>query len=203
MIKKIICFYSLFVLLIFSSYSQKFELGLKGGPNFATQKISNLTSIESVTGYHLGGFLYLKLPILFGIQLEGQYSTQGSEFQFNQFLNKNSLNYINLPLLIRTDFGPLNLHIGPQFGVLLDAFQTINGIKSTIKNQFVNRDFSLIAGMGLRLPYGFGLTIRYVKGLSNITDLNILNSNTKNTMFQVSLKYSIIRNDRKKEKTNE
>ena len=185
MIKKIICFYSLFVLLIFSSYSQKFELGLKGGPNFTTQKISNLTSIESVTGYHLGGFLYFKLPILFGIQLEGQYSTQGSEFQFNQFLNKNSLNYINLPLLIRTDFGPLNLHIGPQFGVLLDAFQTINGIKSTIKNQFVNRDF------------------RYVKGLSNITDLNILNSNTKNTMFQVSLKYAIIRNDRKKEKTDE
>ena len=56
--------------------------------------------------------------------------------------------------------------------------------------------------MGLRLPSGFGLTIRYVKGLSNITDLNILNSNTKNTMFQISLKYSIIRNDRKR-KTNE
>ena len=87
MIKKIICFYSLSVLLIFSSYSQKFELGLKAGPNFASQKISTITNPQSITGYHLGGFMYIKLPILFGIQVEGQYSKLGSEFQINQLIN--------------------------------------------------------------------------------------------------------------------
>ena len=172
MIKKIICFYSLSVLLIFSSYSQKFELGLKAGPNFATQKISTITNPQSITGYHLGGFMYLKLPIIFGIQVEGQYSKLGSEFQINQLINKNNLGYINIPVLIRNDFGPLNLHFGPQFGIMTNA---LDELKNSIKSQFLDRDFSLIVGLGLRLPAKFGLTVRYVKGLKNITDINVSN----------------------------
>ena len=75
MIKKSISIFFLLFLILNSSFSQKLELGLKGGTNFATQKLSNITGVESVTGYHIGGFLYFKLPILFGIQIEGQYST--------------------------------------------------------------------------------------------------------------------------------
>ena len=197
MIKKIICFYSLYVLLIFSSYSQKFELGLKAGPNFATQKISTITNPESITGYHFGGFMYLKLPIIFGIQVEGQYSKLGSEFQINQLINKNNLGYINIPVLIRNDFGPLNLHFGPQFGIMTNA---LDELKNSIKSQFLDRDFSLIVGLGLRLPAKFGLTVRYVKGLKNITDINVSNTDTKNTVIQVSLKYSIIQLGIKKNK---
>ena len=197
MIKKIICFYLLSVLLIFSSYSQKFELGLKAGPNFASQKISTITNPQSITGYHLGGFMYLKLPILFGIQVEGQYSKLGSEFQINQLINKNNLGYINIPVLIRNDFGPLNLHFGPQFGIMTNA---LDELKNSIKSQFLDRDFSLILGLGLRLPANFGLTVRYVKGLKNISDINVLNTETKNTVIQVSLKYSIIQLGIKKKK---
>ena len=189
MIKKIICFYSLSVLLFFSSYSQKFEFGLKAGPNFASQKISTITNPQSITGYHLGGFMYLKLPIIFGIQVEGQYSKLGSEFQINQLINKNNLGYINIPVLIRNDFGPLNLHFGPQFGIMTNA---LDELKNSIKSQFLDRDFSLIVGLGLRLPANFGLTVRYVKGLKNISDINVLNTETKNTVIQVSLKYSIV-----------
>ena len=197
MIKKIICFYSLSVLLIFSSYSQKFEFGLKAGPNFATQKISTITNAKSITGYHLGGFMYFKLPVLFGIQVEGQYSKLGSEFQINQLINKNNLGYINIPVLIRNDFGPLNLHFGPQFGIMTNA---LDKFKNSIKSQFLDRDFSLIVGLGVRLPANFGLTVRYIKGLKNITDLNLSNTETKNTVIQVSLKYSIIQLGIKKNK---
>ena len=197
MIKKIICFYLLSVLLIFSSYSQKFELGLKAGPNFASQKISTITNLQSITGYHLGGFMYLKLPILFGIQVEGQYSKLGSEFQINQLINKNNLGYINIPVLIRNDFGPLNLHFGPQFGIMTNA---LDELKNSIKSQFLDRDFSLIVGIGLRLPAKFGLTVRYVKGLKNITDINVSNIDSKNTVIQVSLKYSLIQLGIKKNK---
>ena len=84
MIKKSISIFFLFFLITNISLSQKLELGIKAGPNSATQKLNTITGIESVTGYHVGGFLYFKLPILFGIQVEGQYSTQGSEFQVNQ-----------------------------------------------------------------------------------------------------------------------
>ena len=199
MIKKSISIFFLLFLILNSSFSQKLELGLKGGTNFATQKLSNITGVESVTGYHIGGYLYFKLPILFGIQVEGQYSTQGSEFQVGQIINKNNLRYINVPILIRNDFGPFNFHFGPQFGILTDAIN-LNSVKSSIKDQFLGRDFSIIAGLGVRLPANLGISLRYIKGLKNISDPNISNIDTKNTMFQLSLKYSLIKWGIKKKK---
>tara|TARA_Y100000992_G_C21189641_1_gene454942 strand:- start:384 stop:986 length:603 start_codon:yes stop_codon:yes gene_type:complete len=199
MIKKAITIFFLFFLLSNISYSQKLELGLKGGTNFATQKLNGISGVESITGYHIGGFLYFKLPILFGIQVEGQYSTQGSEFQINQVINKNNLRYINIPILIRNDFGPFNFHFGPQFGILTDAF-SLKGVKNSIKDQFLGRDLSIVVGIAVRLPANFGLSLRYVRGLRNITDNNILNNETKNTMFQLSLKYSLIQWGIKKNK---
>ena len=200
MIKKSISIFFLFFLITNISFSQKIklELGIKAGPNFSTQKLSTITGVESVTGYHVGGFLYFKLPILFGIQVEGQYSTQGSEFQVNQIINKNNLSYLNIPILIRNDFGPFNFHFGPQFGLLTDAKLSVDGIKNNFKNQLLDRDFSFVAGLGVRLPANLGLTIRYVKGLKNISDPNIINSQTKNTMVQISIKYSIINLGKKK-----
>ena len=199
MIKKSISIFFLLFLILNSSFSQKLELGLKGGTNFATQKLSNITGVESVTGYHIGGYLYFKLPILFGIQVEGQYSTQGSEFQVGQIINKNNLRYINVPILIRNDFGPFNFHFGPQFGILTDAIN-LNSVKSSIKDQFLGWDFSIVAGLGVRLPANLGLSLRYIKGLKNISDTNISNIDTKNTMFQLSLKYSLIKWGIKKKK---
>ena len=199
MIKKSISIFFLLFLILNSSFSQKLELGLKGGTNFATQKLSNITGVESVTGYHIGGYLYFKLPILFGIQVEGQYSTQGSEFQVGQIINKNNLRYINVPILIRNDFGPFNFHFGPQFGILTDAIN-LNSVKSSIKDQFLGRDFSVVAGLGVRLPANLGISLRYIKGLKNISDPNISNIDTKNTMFQLSLKYSLIKWGIKKKK---
>jgi len=192
MTKKFITVLFLIILGSSSAFSQKLEVGLKGGSNFATQKLSSIQGVESIAGYHLGGFVYFKLPFLFGIQVEGQYSTQGSEFQVNQIINKNNLSYLNIPILIRNDFGPFNFHFGPQFGLLTDAKLSVNGIKNNFKNQLLGRDFSFVAGLGIRLPANLGLTLRYVKGLTNISDTNIINSETKNTMFQISLKYSII-----------
>ena len=201
MTKKFITVLFLIILGSSSAFSQKLEVGLKGGSNFATQKLSSIQGVESITGYHLGGFVYFKLPFLFGIQVEGQYSTQGSEFLVNQLINKNNLSYLNIPILFRNDFGPFNFHFGPQFGLLTDAKLSVNGIKNNFKNQLLDRDFSFVAGLGVRLPANLGLTLRYVKGLTNISDTNIVNSETKNTMFQVSLKYSIINwGTKKKEK---
>ena len=173
-------------------YSQKFELGFKGGVNSATQKLSTIQGVESITGYHLGAFTYIKLPLIFGIQAEAQYSTQGGKFELSQVVNKNNLSYLNIPVLIRSDFGPFNFHFGPQFGLLTGANLSLNGIKNNIKDQFSDRDFSIVVGIGLRLPARLGVSLRYVKGLKNVSDSSIINEETKNTMFQLSLKYSLI-----------
>ena len=115
MIKKSLTIFFLALVLSNFLYSQKLEVGLKGGSNLATQKLSSIQGVESITGYHLGSFVYIKLPLIFGIQVEGQYSTQGSEFLVNQLINKNNLSYLNIPILFRNDFGPFNFHFGPQF----------------------------------------------------------------------------------------
>mgnify|MGYP005747989593 FL=1 len=102
--------------------------------------------------------------------------------------------------MLRNDFGPINFHFGPQFGILTDAGLSVNGVKSSIKNQILSRDFSFVAGIAIRLPANLGISLRYVKGLRNISDTNILNNETKNTMFQFSLKYSLIQWGIKKKK---
>ena len=83
MTKKFITVLFLIILGSSTAFSQKLEIGLKGGSNFATQKLSSIQGVESITGYHLGGFVYIKLPLIFGIQVEGQYSTQGSVWVIN------------------------------------------------------------------------------------------------------------------------
>ena len=185
MIKKILLLNFFLFCVIFSSVAQKFEFGLKGGANVASQKLSDITGVESITGYHLGGFIYFKIPILFGIQAEANYSEQGRKLNNTEF----NFDYINIPILIRSDFGPLNFHFGPQFGILTNAS---NNLGTSIKSQYKNRDFSLVAGIGLRLPARLGLTLRYVKGLKNISDPNVINEETRNTMFQFSIKFSLI-----------
>ena len=192
----------LFFTFLFSLnvYSQKFELGFKGGVNSATQKLNTIQGVESITGYHLGAFTYIKLPLIFGIQVEVQYSTQGGKFELSQVVNKNNLSYLNIPVLIRSDFGPFNFHFGPQFGLLTEANLSLNGIKNDIKDQLSDRDFSIVAGIGLRLPARLGVSLRYVKGLKNVSDPSIISEETKNTMFQLSLKYSLIQLGIKKSK---
>ena len=76
----------------------------------------------------------------------------------------------------------------------------MKGVKNSIKDQFLGRDFSFVVGIAVRLPANLGLSIRYVRGLTNISDNNILNNETKNTMFQLSLKYSLIQWGIKKNK---
>ena len=76
----------------------------------------------------------------------------------------------------------------------------MNSVKSSIKDQFLGRDFSIVAGLGVRLPANLGISLRYIKGLKNISDPNISNIDTKNTMFQLSLNYSLIKWGIKKKK---
>ena len=49
MTKNILLFFFIFF-LSFNTYSQKFDLGIKVGPNFATQKLSLIEGVESITG---------------------------------------------------------------------------------------------------------------------------------------------------------
>ena len=186
-----------FILLFSISYSQKFGLGIKSGSNFATQDIKSIQGTKSITGLHLGIFTYIKLPIIFGIQAELQYSMQGTKVNASTIRN---INYINIPLLIKSKLGPINLHFGPQFGLLTSAIRDVDGIKNDIKDKLSERDFSLVFGVSVEPIERLIFSMRYAKGLRDISDEE-LDEKTKNTVFQFSLGYILIRlGDKKSDK---
>ena len=192
-----------FLLIIQNSFSQKFDLGIKSGSNFATQNIKSISGTKSITGLHLGVFTYIKLPLVFGIQPELQYSTQGTKINSATI---RSINYLNVPILIRSSFGPINIHFGPQFGILTGAINEVSGIPTDIKDKFLKRDFSLVLGLSVEPVDRFIFSGRYVKGLINISDDDPFANDTKNTTFQFSFGYVLVRvqdKNSKKNKTNE
>ena len=185
-----------FLLIIQNSFSQKFDLGIKSA-NFATQNIKSI----SITGLHLGVFTYIKLPLVFGIQPELQYSMQGTKINSTTI---RSIDYLNIP--IRSSFGPINIHFGPQFGMLTGAINEISGIPTDIKDKLLKRDFSLVLGLSVEPVDRFIFSARYVKGLKNISDDDPFANDTKNTTFQFSFGYVLVRlqdKNSKKNKTNE
>ena len=192
-----------FLLIIQNSFSQKFDLGIKSGSNFATQNIKSISGTKSITGLHLGVFTYIKLPLVFGIQPELQYSTQGTKINSATI---RSINYLNVPILIRSSFGPINIHFGPQFGILTGAINEVSGIPTDIKDKFLKRDFSLVLDLSVEPVDRFIFSGRYVKGLKNISDDDPFANDTKNTTFQFSFGYVLVRvqdKNSKKNKTNE
>ena len=95
----------LFILLFNFSYSQKFDLGIRSGSNFATQNIKSIQGTKSITGLHLGVFTYIKLPLLFGIQSEIQYSMQGTKVDANTIIN---IDYVKIHILKRIMFNHIS-----------------------------------------------------------------------------------------------
>ena len=188
-----------FLLIIQNSFSQKFDLGIKSGSNFATQNIKSISGTKSITGLHVGVFTYIKLPLIFGIQPELQYSTQGTKINSSTI---RSINYLNVPILVRSSFGPMNIHFGPQFGILTGAINEVSGIPTDIKDKFLKRDFSLILDLSVEPVDRFIFSVRYVKGLKNISDDDPFANETKNTTFQFSFGYVLIRIKDKNSKKN-
>ena len=188
-----------FLLIIQNSFSQKFDLGIKSGSNFATQNIKSISGTKSITGLHVGVFTYIKLPLIFGIQPEIQYSTQGTKINSTTM---RSIDYLNVPILVRSSFGPMNIHFGPQFGILTGAINEVSGIPTDIKDKFLKRDFSLVLDVSVEPVDRFIFSVRYVRGLKNISDDDPFANETKNTTFQFSFGYVLIRlKDKNSKKT--
>lgn len=182
------------------AYSQaKFALGLKGGVNLASLNVSDpVASYQARTGFHAGAFALFKFSKI-GLQPELLFSQQGSKIKLNtQDLNAN-YSYLAIPVLFKLyTVAGINLHIGPQFGYLINAksdYDPINKVAFTstqdVKNAYKNSDVSLNMGVGWDLPFGLVLDARYNLGLSAIGASS--SPETKNQVWQFSVGYDLIK----------
>ncbi len=174
--------------------AQGLGIGLKGGLNFANQSIGDFQGdVSSRTGFHGGLYAHISLG-KFGVQPEILYSTVGSEFDLSGVADdiENRSAYFTIPLLLRLNIAFLNIHAGPQFGILVNAETEDNGVVEDVKDQYKSGDFSIAAGVGANLPFNLNVTARYVAGLSDVND-NLTNlGDISNSTFQLSLGYRLI-----------
>jgi opacity protein-like surface antigen len=170
------------------------QAGIKAGVNF-TKVDGKSFSDEFRYGYHLGGFVQIKLAEKWQLQPEvlfNQYNTRVdttlSDVIHTENFKNVTLNYLSIPLLL--SYSPTKLisfQAGPQFGVLLDKNKNLfqNG-----KDAFKSGDLSLLGGVQLNLS-NFRISGRYFIGLADINDAT--NSDKwKNQGFQVSVGLRII-----------
>ncbi len=193
------------VLIILSIYSalsisiaqSKLGFGLKGGINVAYQSTPGEginVNVENIMRFHGGAYLNYFFLDKIAIQPELLVSGKGSKWDDPYFDTKDLLTYIDLPILIR--YQPvklLNIHAGPQFGYLISAVQDdLSGDeKMDIKDWYNNADIGLLFGAEANLPFNINLTVRYILGLSEVTNDVEYIEPWKNNFIQVSVGYRI------------
>ncbi len=172
---------SLAAFVLFSqAVMAQFHIGAKAGTNVIKVDGKSFED-EYKFGYHLGGFMEIRLNDKLVLQPEvlfNQYSTTlDSNFKniyqgvFNASAqSKVKLKYLSIPILLNYKLigSFLSLQAGPQFGILMSNNKTLlqNGGEA-----FKNGDFSMLGGVQVKLG-AFRINGRYVVGLSNINDID-------------------------------
>ena len=172
-------------------------IGVKGGINIANQTTTGEGEnvyIENLMRFHGGAYLnYFFLDNL-AIQPELIVTGKGSKWDDPYNKTRDLLTYIDLPLLIR--YQPvklLNIHAGPEFGYLIIASQdpAQGDEKIDIKDWYNDLDIGIVFGAEANLPYRINITVRYILGLSTVTnDVEYIDP-WKNNFLQVSLGFRI------------
>jgi hypothetical protein len=202
-----------FFFSVASQAQVRFDLGLKGGLNFANLSTSSsiATNYNNRTGYHFGAYAMIKIT-KFAIQPEILFSRQSQTYAFPSTSNFTAnYDYINIPIMIKFYLAAgLNIQAGPQFGFLsnqsksVTAWNTTTNVTTSQKvSDFVkSSDVSLGLGLGWDLPFGLNLTARYNMGLSDLNkqtgstlpiQTSLGTKEAKNQVFQFSVGYRLFK----------
>ena len=174
--KKTILVIALMFTLPFITQAQLLQIGLKAGLNYADFSGTDIQT-EAITSYHAGLIAEIKLLYKFAIQPELLYTTQGASYKTVAGDIKNELGYIAIPVLAKIYLGKtFSLEFGPQASFLLSEK---NNFDAKDPNSF---DFSVDAGLSMKITKSIFIQGRYVLGLTEISP----NADAKNSTLQFS-----------------
>jgi hypothetical protein len=158
----------LFLTVITTTTAQGLDLGFKLGFNFAN--VSGIEDFNQRTGLSAGLFAGAKLGDKIGLQVDALYSQQGAEVgaTYSDIVQDFNLDYVSIPVVLKyylTD--NLNIHAGPQIGILLnDQTGVVGQVFDNIEADTV--DWLGTLGIGLDLPLGLRAEARYSFGLTRV-----------------------------------
>ncbi|SHF75192.1 porin family protein [Chryseobacterium vrystaatense] len=186
-----------------TSSSNPVTFGVKGGMNVSSlSKDEGLDDQKSKIGFNAGVFANIPIAESFSVQPEVLYSQYGAKSDYTLFGTKYSasskLDYIAVPVMFQYNLIP-NLYVeaGPEFGFMVSAKNKVknesNGNSTTsddYKDNLKTFNFGIGLGAGYYFTQNFGITARYVAGLTDVAKDRPSGSDaTKNNLFQVGLAY--------------
>lgn len=157
-----------------SSLTGKINFGVKVGLNASNTDFNRGFPVPAVpvqtswkAGFVAGFLLQVPLSQTFSLQQEYLYSQMGGKI--NSSGTEYAFSYLSLPLLAKYALFPrFALLAGPQFDLLIQANQRVNGISSDVTHDTEERSLGATAGLEFYVLNNLSLTARYVYGLNNI-----------------------------------
>lgn len=154
-------------LILSSAAFAQADFGIKAGLNYTkmSQVKFNGNSTDFKPGFHAGFFADINLLVI-GIRPELLYSQKGFEADSEDGTVKSTLNYIDVPVMVKFNPAPIiGLYLGPQVSFLLgDDWKNLGETFDPDKN---TTEFSGVLGAGVRLGK-LDLGARYNFGLSKV-----------------------------------
>ena len=166
------------------------NFGFKGGYNYSSFNgdVAKDNTLKGLSGFYVGALLELPLGDVISLQPEVIYSLQGAAWEqkniLGEFKKDLKLDYLNIPVMAKVNFGPLFLQGGVQFGFLVgkpEVSYTRGAQRVTEKvdkDAYAAFDFGVSAGLGVNLSQHFFVEARYTHSLTNALDPN--NNSLKN-----------------------
>jgi hypothetical protein len=162
--------------------SAQVGVGVKAGANFASISTDDYDT-SSKTSYHAGIYANLKLSEKWGITPEVLWSSQGADLDDVEF----NTNYVTVPIMLRWRIIDLiSVEAGPQFNILTSAES--DGMD--VLDDLVNPSYSAAFGAVAHLPLGFNFGLRYVAGLTDLSDSD--DDTLKDNNFQIYVGWTIL-----------
>lgn len=216
--KKILFSLALVAATVGSAAAQGLTYGLKAGVNYANLWGKNKPEGSTyVTGLAAGVALNYAFSDMVSLQIEGLYSQKGYKVEDSKVTVKGNpsnpadvtgdykvkvnasqvLQYVDIPLLVKINAGPIFFEGGPQIGLLInsrlrgestvkrvsDGVQVDEKVYSLAANSIIGYskldrntggiptfDIGIIAGVGYNIMPALSFGIRYNAGLKTLVD---------------------------------
>src|SRR5688572_16997525 len=144
--------------------AQGLGVGIKAGANFSNLATDNY-STDGITMYHAGFYANINFSERWGITPEVLWSAQGADLNNVEF----KTDYVLVPIMLRWRFiDLLSAEIGPQFNILTKAEYDGDDIKDDMNGT----TYCMAVGALIHLPLGFNGGVRYVMGMSDLSDVS-------------------------------
>lgn len=169
-----------------SAQAQLFQFGVKGGINFSTLQMDDITGItegsqvydlvtgESVTGYQVGLMSRVNVAMFF-VQPELYFNTTGGMVEqvvqggANELLEV-KFNRVDIPLLVGVKVGPARINAGPVGSAMISSVSELKSISQDLETLTGGLTWGYQAGVGIDLFKKLAVDLRYEGALSKYGD---------------------------------